>query len=113
LIIAATPRLAQALRKLNDIGWKPLTIVNAVSSSVSATLQPVGLDKVDGVVSAAFFKASACAVSPIWLRMTLFLTTAGFTQIIGTDAYDLRRVLLPLPFQGVEYAERKGDVRGN
>jgi branched-chain amino acid transport system substrate-binding protein len=33
LIIAATPRfVAQALRKLNDIGWKPLTIVNAVSS---------------------------------------------------------------------------------
>jgi branched-chain amino acid transport system substrate-binding protein len=49
LIIAATPRFAaQALRKLNDIGWKPLTIVNAVSSSVSATLQPVGLDKVVG-----------------------------------------------------------------
>lgn len=47
LIIAATPRFAaQALRKLNDIGWKPLTIVNAVSSSVSATLQPVGLDMV-------------------------------------------------------------------
>jgi len=57
LIIAATPRfVAQALRKLNDIGWKPLTIVNAVSSSVSATLQPVGLDKVVAVVSAAFFK---------------------------------------------------------
>jgi branched-chain amino acid transport system substrate-binding protein len=49
LIIAATPRFAaQALRKLNDIGRKPLTIVNAVSSSVSATLQPVGLDKVVG-----------------------------------------------------------------
>jgi branched-chain amino acid transport system substrate-binding protein len=57
LIIAATPRfVAQALRKLNDIGWKPLTIVNAVSSSVSATLQPAGLDKAVGVVSAAFFK---------------------------------------------------------
>jgi branched-chain amino acid transport system substrate-binding protein len=88
LNIAATPRFAaQALRKLNDIGRKPLTIVNAVSSSVSATLQPVGLDKVVGVVSAAFFKDpnaskwaddTACADSPIWLRMTLFLTTAGF-----------------------------------
>jgi branched-chain amino acid transport system substrate-binding protein len=57
LMIAATPKFAaQALRKLNDIGWKPLTIINLVSSSVSATLQPVGLDKVVGVVSAAFFK---------------------------------------------------------
>ncbi|MDB5556349.1 MAG: branched-chain amino acid transporter substrate-binding protein, partial [Rhizobium sp.] len=57
LLIAATPKFAaQALRKLNDIGWKPLTMINMVSSSVSATLQPVGLDKVEGVVSAAFFK---------------------------------------------------------
>jgi branched-chain amino acid transport system substrate-binding protein len=57
LMIAATPKFAaQALRRLNDIAWKPLTIVNVVSSSVSATLQPVGLDKVVGVVSAAFFK---------------------------------------------------------
>jgi branched-chain amino acid transport system substrate-binding protein len=57
LMIAATPKFAaQALRRLNDIGWKPLTIINLVSSSVSATLQPVGLDKVVGVVSAAFFK---------------------------------------------------------
>jgi branched-chain amino acid transport system substrate-binding protein len=57
LMIAATPKFAaQALRRLSDIGWKPLTIINLVSSSVSATLQPVGLDKVVGVVSAAFFK---------------------------------------------------------
>jgi branched-chain amino acid transport system substrate-binding protein len=57
LLIAATPKFAaQALRKLHDIGWKPLTMINMVSSSVSATLQPVGLDKVEGIVSAAFFK---------------------------------------------------------
>jgi len=57
LMIAATPKFAaQALRRLGDIGWKPLTMINMVSSSVSATLQPVGLDKVVGVVSAAFFK---------------------------------------------------------
>ena len=56
LIIAATPRFAaQALRKLNDIGWKPLTIVNAVSSSVSATLQPWD-STWSSLVSAAFFK---------------------------------------------------------
>lgn len=57
LLIAATPKFAaQALKKLNDIGWKPLTMINLVSSSVSATLQPVGLDKVEGIISAAFFK---------------------------------------------------------
>jgi branched-chain amino acid transport system substrate-binding protein len=56
-VMAGTPKFAaQALRKVNDIGWRPLTFLNMVSSSVSATLVPAGLDKVQGVVSAAFFK---------------------------------------------------------
>jgi ABC-type branched-subunit amino acid transport system substrate-binding protein len=44
------------LKKSFEIGWKPLTIINLASSSVSATLVPVGLDKVVGVVTSGFFK---------------------------------------------------------
>jgi branched-chain amino acid transport system substrate-binding protein len=56
-LIAGTPKFAaQALKKSYEIGWKPLTIINVVSSSVSATLQPVGLERVVVVISSAFFK---------------------------------------------------------
>ncbi|HVM78764.1 MAG TPA: ABC transporter substrate-binding protein [Stellaceae bacterium] len=52
-----TPKFAaQAIRKAYDIGWKPLHILNNVSNSVSAVLQPAGLDKSVGIVSSAYYK---------------------------------------------------------
>src|SRR5207245_125168 len=57
LLFAGSPRFAaQTIRKVNDLGWKPLVIINSVSNSVSATLAPAGLDKSTGVVSASLFK---------------------------------------------------------
>ncbi len=47
---------AQAIRKTYDIGWKPLQLMNSVSNSVSATLQPAGLEKSIGIISLAYFK---------------------------------------------------------
>jgi branched-chain amino acid transport system substrate-binding protein len=52
-----TPKFAaQAIRKVYDIGWKPLQFLNNVSISVAAVLQPAGLDKSAGLISIAFFK---------------------------------------------------------
>ena len=40
LLIAGTPKFAaQALRKMHEMGWKPLTVVNFVSASIGATLR--------------------------------------------------------------------------
>jgi branched-chain amino acid transport system substrate-binding protein len=64
LLIAGTPKFAaQALRKINEMEWKPMTFVNLVSASIGATFQPVGLDKVTGVVTAAFQKDAS---DPKW-----------------------------------------------
>ncbi|MCR6734558.1 MAG: ABC transporter substrate-binding protein [Afipia sp.] len=64
LLIAGTPKFAaQALRKINEMEWKPLIVLNTVGASIAATFVPVGLDKVTGVVSAAFFKDPA---DPKW-----------------------------------------------
>jgi len=53
----ATPKFAaQAIRKVADIGWQPLHIVNNVSSSVGAVLTPAGLDKSVGVITALYMK---------------------------------------------------------
>ena len=57
LFIIATPKFAaQAIRKTYDVGWKPLTFLNNVSSSVTATLQPAGLEKSIGLVTVLFYK---------------------------------------------------------
>ncbi|MFO1319363.1 MAG: ABC transporter substrate-binding protein [Burkholderiales bacterium] len=53
----ATPKFAaQAIRKVADLGWKPLHFVNNVSSSVGAVLTPAGLDKSVGLITALYLK---------------------------------------------------------
>ena len=57
LFIAGTPKFAaQAIRKAHEIDWKPLTIINFISSSVSATLVPAGVENAVGVISGSFYK---------------------------------------------------------
>ena len=57
LITAATPRFAeQAIRKIHSLGWKPMHFLSQVSTSVSAVLEPVGLEKSVGIISAEFQK---------------------------------------------------------
>ncbi len=52
-----TPKFAaQAIRKVYDIGWRPLHILNNVSSSVGSVLKPAGLDKSKGIITAVYFK---------------------------------------------------------
>ncbi|CAN0339549.1 unnamed protein product, partial [Phaeothamnion confervicola] len=59
-----TPKFAaQAIRKVYDMGWKPLHILNNVSISVGSVLTPAGLDKSVGLISAAYFKDP---VDPQW-----------------------------------------------
>jgi ABC-type branched-subunit amino acid transport system substrate-binding protein len=57
LVTIATPKFAaQAIRKVHDLGWRPLHILNNVAVSVGAVLTPAGLDKSVGLITAAYFK---------------------------------------------------------
>ena len=51
----ATPKFAaQAMRKVADIGWKPVIYLNNVSASVGSVMKPAGFDNVQGVLTAAY-----------------------------------------------------------
>jgi branched-chain amino acid transport system substrate-binding protein len=51
----ATPKFAaQAMRKVADIGWKPMIYLNNVSASVGSVMKPAGFDNVQGVLTAAY-----------------------------------------------------------
>jgi branched-chain amino acid transport system substrate-binding protein len=53
----AVPKFAaQAIRRIWDIGWRPLHMLAYVSSSVSVTLKPAGLEKCVGIMSTGFLK---------------------------------------------------------
>ncbi|HWA11464.1 MAG TPA: ABC transporter substrate-binding protein [Burkholderiales bacterium] len=52
-----TPKFAaQAIRKVHDMDWRPLHILNNVSLSVGSVLTPAGLDKSVGLITAAYYK---------------------------------------------------------
>jgi branched-chain amino acid transport system substrate-binding protein len=57
LVTIAIPRFgAQAIRKIAEIEWKPLHILNGIASSVGVTLKPAGLENAKGIISDNSFK---------------------------------------------------------
>jgi len=55
--IEAVPKFAaQAIRKSYDIGWRPLGLLVNVSASVASVLEPAGLDKSAGLITALYLK---------------------------------------------------------
>ncbi|MDA9492721.1 ABC transporter substrate-binding protein [Bradyrhizobium sp. CCBAU 11361] len=56
-LVAGTPKFAaQAIKKTDEIGWKPLFLINFVSSSVSSTIVPAGPEKAIGIIAATITK---------------------------------------------------------
>jgi ABC-type branched-subunit amino acid transport system substrate-binding protein len=59
-----TPKFAaQAIKKMAEIGWKPLHLLNNVSSSIGSVMQPAGYENGQGIISAAYLKDVA---DPQW-----------------------------------------------
>jgi branched-chain amino acid transport system substrate-binding protein len=63
-LLAATPKFAaQAIRKVYDIGWKPLFLMTDVAASVGTVIAPAGPEKAVGIIVAAYLKDP---VDPTW-----------------------------------------------
>ncbi len=57
LVDATTPRFAvMAIRRMAEIGWKPVHILNNISSPINTVLKPAGLENAEGVLSGAYLK---------------------------------------------------------
>jgi len=61
---ATTPKqAAQAIKKIGEIGWKPVQIVDINATSVGAVMKPAGLDAAKGVISVNYGKDP---LDPTW-----------------------------------------------
>jgi branched-chain amino acid transport system substrate-binding protein len=59
-----TPKFAvQAIKKIADLGWKPVHLLSYVSASIGAVLKPAGLDNSKGILTTSYLKDST---DPIW-----------------------------------------------
>jgi len=47
---------AQAIKKMDAIGWKPVHLLNDVAASIAATYKPAGLEASKGIISVDFYK---------------------------------------------------------
>ena len=57
LFLMTTPKFgAQTIRKIAELGWKPLTYLSAVSTSLKTVLEPAGLDNSKGLITALAVK---------------------------------------------------------
>ncbi|MBN9013545.1 MAG: ABC transporter substrate-binding protein [Rhizobiales bacterium] len=60
----STPKFAaQAIKKMHEIGWKPMHLMTDVSISIGAVMKPAGFDASEGVLSAGYLKDAA---DPQW-----------------------------------------------
>lgn len=57
LLNLTTPKFASmTIRKVSEMGWKPLHIMGNVSASVGSVLTPAGLENAVGIISSAYSK---------------------------------------------------------
>ena len=60
----ATPKFAaQAIKKMAEVEWKPLHILNNVSASIGSVIKPAGFENSQGIISAIYAKD---VTDPAW-----------------------------------------------
>jgi branched-chain amino acid transport system substrate-binding protein len=59
-----TPKFAaQAIKKVAEVEWKPLHLLNNVSASIGSVIKPAGFDASQGIISSAYLKDTS---DPQW-----------------------------------------------
>jgi branched-chain amino acid transport system substrate-binding protein len=101
----ATPKFAaQAIRKVAELDWHPVHLLNNVSNSVGSVLKPAGMENAKDVLSTAYYKDPT---DPTWQNDAAFKDwlafmdkyfpdgdrTSGFTVYGYAVAQTMTRVL--------------------
>jgi branched-chain amino acid transport system substrate-binding protein len=99
---ASTPKFAaQAIKKVADLGWKPVHILDINATSVGAVMQPAGLDNSKGVISVNYGKDP---LDPAWKDdagmkkfqafMTKYYPDGDKTSSFNTYGYSTTQLLI-------------------
>jgi branched-chain amino acid transport system substrate-binding protein len=92
---------AQAIRKVYDIGWRPMQFVDIGALSLKAVIQPAGPEKAVGLISATTVKSVADAQwhddaeYKEWLAwMRKYNPTADISDDLNANGYTLAHILV-------------------
>ena len=92
LISGTTAKFAaQSMRKIYELGWKPMHFIPSGAASISATINPVGPEKAQGVITSVYLKD---VVDPAWaddagIKDFLNFMTKYFAEGNPKDGYNL------------------------
>jgi branched-chain amino acid transport system substrate-binding protein len=102
LLVAATPKFAaQAIRKVHDLGWKPMFVMTNVAISVGTVMVPAGPENSIGMLSTNYLKDST---DPRWANdpgmnewrafMNKYMPGADQTDLSYVYAYGAAQTML-------------------
>jgi branched-chain amino acid transport system substrate-binding protein len=102
LLVAATPKFAaQAIRKVHDLGWKPMFLMTNVAISVGTVMVPAGPENSIGMLSTNYLKDST---DPRWANdsgmnewrafMNKYMSGADQTDLSYVYAYGAAQTML-------------------
>ncbi len=92
-IDVSTPKFAaQAIRKVYDIGWRPLHLMSYTSAAVAAVMKPAGVEKGIGIISSTYFKDPT---DPRWAQDPDYIQWTAFMDkyMPGADKTDIFNVI--------------------
>jgi branched-chain amino acid transport system substrate-binding protein len=110
LFDASTPKFAaQAIKKVADLAWKPVHILDVNAVSVGAVMQPAGLENSKGVISTVYGKDPAdptwkddAGMKKYWAFMAKYFPEGDKDSLLNTYGYSTTQLL-------IEVLKRCGD----
>jgi branched-chain amino acid transport system substrate-binding protein len=116
--IATAKAAAQAIRKIGEMGWKPIHILNSVANSVGAVIEPAGFEASTNILSAGYLKD---ATDPTWndaadrkeweAFMDKYIPTADKTAIHTVYGYAAAHTLVQILKQCGDDLSRENVMR--
>ncbi|MCK1512981.1 ABC transporter substrate-binding protein [Bradyrhizobium sp. 190] len=115
----ATPKFAaQAIKKIGDLGWRPVHFITNVSVSVSAVLKPAGLENSQGIMSAAYLKdpndpqwKDDAGMNEFRAFMSNFFPEGDAADALTVSGYSIAETLLQVLKQCGDDLTRKNVMR--
>jgi branched-chain amino acid transport system substrate-binding protein len=119
LVDVSTPKFtAQSIRKVSEVGWKPLHVVYSGSTGRSEVLEPAGLENAAGLVSAQWHKDPTDphwandAATKHWLRwMSQYYPAGDRTSVFNVAGYSWAMALVQVLRQCGDDLTRKNVMR--
>jgi branched-chain amino acid transport system substrate-binding protein len=92
---------AQAVRKVAEIGWKPLHILNTVGASIGTSIRPAGFENAQGIISGASIKDAS---DPRWANdpgivgykefLKAYVVGVNPDDVLGLHAYSYAQTIV-------------------